>query len=281
MEPRAGEIRYLLAGAFRRMAYVEWGDPAAEDVLVCVHGLTRTGRDFDILAQALADRFRVVCPDLPGRGASQWLDDPVLYDPSAYVQALSHLLAAIGKPVSWVGTSLGGICGMAIAAAPGQPIIRMVLNDIGGFIPEAALRRIGDYVGIKMEFADLGALESHLRVVNVDFGALSDAHWAHLARTSARALPDGRVALHYDPAVAASFRATPPADIELWHFWEAVDIPVLLVRGERSDLLDALTFARMCETGAAGLVVEEAGHAPALMDAPSIAAIRDFLLAPG
>jgi pimeloyl-ACP methyl ester carboxylesterase len=270
---RTGSVQYLLAGAFHRMAWVEFGDPAAPPV-VCVHGLTRNGRDFDPLADALADRFRVICPDLPGRGASGWLPDPALYQPLSYVQALAHLLAVIGRPVMWVGTSLGGICGMLVAAAPGQPIARMVLNDIGPFIPQAALARIRDYIGDTPEFADDAALEAHLRRVHAPFGALTDAQWAHLAAHSARRLPNGKLALHYDPAIAAPIRAAEPADAILWPVWERIDIPVMTIRGASSDLLLPETLTRM---GGQSHIVADAGHAPALMDADSIGAIRRFL----
>ena len=276
---RHGEVRYLLAGAFRRMAFTEWGDPAAPAV-VCVHGLTRTGRDFDALAQALSATHRVVCPDLPGRGGSDWLPDGALYVPPSYVAALAHLLAALGGPVDWVGTSLGGICGMLTAAAPGQPIARMVLNDIGPLVPAAALARIRDYMasGEMPTFDDLRGLERHLRVIHRPFGPLDDAQWAHLAATSARTLPDGRVTLHYDPRIAEPIRGGgPPADADMWAFWDRIAIPTLAIRGEHSDLLLPDTFARMAASGAATLEVTDAGHAPALMDAPTIEAIRAFL----
>lgn len=275
MQPRPGATRYLLAGAFRVMAHVEWGPPDAPAV-VCVHGLTRTGRDFDALAEALADRFRVICPDLPGRGASDWLPDGALYQPPGYVVALAHLLAVVGRPVGWVGTSLGGICGMMVAAADGQPITRMVLNDVGPHIPADALRRIRGYVGEMPAFDDVGGLEAHLRRVHAPFGRLSDAQWAHLARTSARARPDGRVTLHYDPRIAEPIVAAEPADADLWPLWARIGVPVLAIRGEASDLLLPETLDRMAAGGATPLVVPDAGHAPALTDAPTIGAIRDF-----
>jgi pimeloyl-ACP methyl ester carboxylesterase len=277
--PRPGEVRYLLANAFYRMAYVEWGDPAAPPV-VCVHGLTRTGRDFDPLAAALSDRFRVICPDLPGRGASDWLPNGALYDPVSYVQALSHLVAAIGRQVAWVGTSLGGICGMGIAALPGNPITRMVLNDIGPYIAEEGLRRIRDYMPApdhEARFADFGAVEKHLRGVHAPFGPMTDAQWTHLARTSVRALPDGAVALHFDPKIAAPIKAGEPKAVDLWAVWDKIVIPVLAIRGESSDLLLPETLARMERSGARALTVRGVGHAPSLMDQPTIQAIRDFL----
>ncbi len=282
-EPRASAVRYLLAGAFRTMAYTEWGDPGAPPV-VCVHGLTRNARDFDTLAGALSPRHRVICPDLPGRGASDWLPDPNLYQPPAYCEALSHLLAAIGQPVMWVGTSLGGICGMLLAAAPGTPITRMVLNDVGAHIPAASLRRIRDYMTLSADkpalssFADLAALEQHLRLIHAPFGDLTDAQWAHLARHSARTLPDGKLALNYDPAIADPIRAAEPQDVALWPFWAAVTIPVLVLRGEASDLLLAETVEQMLvRPRTQAHTVPGVGHAPALMDAPTIDVIARFL----
>jgi pimeloyl-ACP methyl ester carboxylesterase len=226
----------------------------------------------------LADRYHVICPDLPGRGASDWLPDAALYQPASYVAALSHLLAYINKNVAWVGTSLGGICGMMVAAAAQTPITKLVLNDIGPLIPAAALARIRDYIGGGPEvFADLGALEAHLRMIHAPFGRLSDAQWWHLARFSARKLNGGGFALHYDPAIATPIKASIPVDADLSVFWERVRAPVLAIRGESSDLLTAAIFARMAQAGAQTLTVADCGHAPALMDAPTIAAIRRFL----
>ncbi|MGI4975957.1 MAG: alpha/beta fold hydrolase [Janthinobacterium lividum] len=277
-EPRQGSVRYLLGTAFHGMAFAEWGDADAP-VVLCVHGLTRNGRDFDPLARALSDRFRVVCPDLPGRGRSDWLGDAALYEPASYVVALSHLLAALGAPVAWVGTSLGGICGMLVAAAAGTPVTRLVLNDVGPQIPLAAMERIRGYVGEAPAFDDLAALERHLRRVHAPFGTLDDAQWGHLARHSARALPDGRLALHHDPAIAAPILARPAAAVDLRAVWSAVRVPVLAIRGASSDLLTAEVLAGMASDGAQVHVVEGAGHAPALMDSSEIDVVRRFLLA--
>ena len=274
--PRHGAVRYLLAGAFHAMAHTEWGD-RANPAVVCVHGLTRTGRDFDVLADALADRFWVLCPDLPGRGASDWLPDGSLYQPLNYAAALAHLLAWIGKPVAWVGTSLGGICGMAVAASPGQPITRMVLNDIGPFIPKAALARIRGYIGNTYEFKDVAEIEAHLRRVHAPFGPLTDPQWAHLAAFSAREKQGGTWGLHYDPRVAEPILATEPEDADLWAFWERISIPVLAIRGAESDLCLPETIERMAEGGARTLTLPGIGHAPALMEVRQVAAVRDFL----
>ena len=162
MQPRPGSIRYLLGGRFYRLAFEAWGDPEAPPV-ICVHGLTRNGRDFDALAEALANSYRVICPDLPGRGHSDWLDDPMLYQAQHYVTALAHLLAWAERDVAWIGTSLGGICGMVIAATDGAPVTRLVLNDVGPFIPAASLARIRDYMVASSELADDGALSGPRR----------------------------------------------------------------------------------------------------------------------
>lgn len=272
-----GATSYLLSGAFYRMAHVAWGDPSAPTV-VCVHGLTRTGRDFDALAETLAKTHYVICPDLPGRGASDWLPDPALYQPLTYVAALAHLLAPMTQPVQWVGTSLGGICGMLTASLPGQPITRMVLNDIGPFIPAAALRRIRDYIGRTPEFMDIPELERHLRTIHAPFGPLTDPQWAHLAHTSARQREDGRWMLHYDPAIATPIVATEPVDVDLWRQWSSIHIPMLAIRGESSDLLLPETLDQMTKSGTEAYTVTDTGHAPALMDGPTIDRIRAFLV---
>jgi pimeloyl-ACP methyl ester carboxylesterase len=279
MWPRRGEVSYLLHGAFYRLAYVETGNPAAPPVL-CVHDLTRTGRDFDPLAEALSDQFRLILPDLPGRGGSDWLPDAALYHPATYVQALSYLLAVIEKPVAWLGTGLGGVCGMVVAASPRQRLTRLVLNDAGPLIPAAGQARVRDSFRQQSVFADMAALERRLRALHNGFGRLSDAQWAHLARYSARRLPDGRISFHYDPAIARAILEHETTDQDLWAFWARVQIPRLVLRGDRSDMLEAATVARMQQSGAHALVVPEAGHAPALMDAPTIAAVRAFLRGP-
>jgi pimeloyl-ACP methyl ester carboxylesterase len=275
---RRESIRYMLPQGFFSMAWTEWG-PADGAPVVCVHGLTRNGRDFDPLAAALAGRGRrVICPDLPGRGASDWLPDAALYMPPTYVAALSHLLATLDGPVDWIGTSLGGICGMGIAATPGNPIRRLVLNDIGAFVPKESLARIGDYLGQEGDFADLPALEQYLRTVHAPFGRLSDAEWRHLAETSARPTTGGRIALHYDPAIAAPFRGAAPVDMDLSPIWTRVTAPVLVVRGAESDLLSAETARAMAQRPGVRLAeIADCGHAPALMDPYQIGLVGDFL----
>ncbi|HEY4250764.1 MAG TPA: alpha/beta hydrolase [Roseomonas sp.] len=277
---RRGALRWLAAtSGFHTLRWVEWGPEGGPPVL-CVHGLTRNGRDFDPLARALAaEGRRVICPDLPGRGASDWLPQGDLYQPPVYVGALAHLLARLDAPwVDWVGTSLGGICGMLAAVVPGHPIRRMVLNDVGAFIPRDSLERIRDYVGTEDDFPDLKALECHLRRVHASFGPLSDAEWAHLAEHSARAAGNGAVRLHYDPAIAVPMLKGPVDALDLWPIWNRIRLPVLLIRGAESDLLPPDTAQRMAARE--GVQLQEitgAGHAPALMDPAQIAMVADFL----
>lgn len=274
---RKNSVPYLLGTDFYRLAFMEFGNPAAPAV-VCVHGLTRNSRDFDPLAESLADRFHVVCPDLPGRGRSDWLPSSALYQPVSYVAALAHLLAYLNKPVAWIGTSLGGICGMMTASARHAPVTKLVLNDIGPHIPAAALSRIRDYMMEAPEvFPALPELEAHLRRIHAPFGRLSDAQWAHLAKHSARPAPQGGYAMHYDPRIIEPMRAAAPRDADLSLFWNHLSVPVLAIRGAESDLLTPETFTRMREDGAEALTISDAGHAPALMDPESIAAIARFL----
>ncbi|MBU8545839.1 MULTISPECIES: alpha/beta fold hydrolase [Roseomonadaceae] len=277
---RHGRLRYLLGAAFHGLAWTEWG-PEGGAPVVCLHGLTRNGRDFDTLAEALAGQGRrVFCPDLPGRGASDWLPDPRLYVPPSYVVALGHLLARLEGPVDWVGTSLGGICGMLLAAAPGTPIRRLVLNDIGSHVPAAAAARIAAYVREDPRFEDLAGLEAHLRQVHAPFGALTDAQWRHMAETSARRLPEGGIASHHDPAIAVPFAAAAEGPIELGMVWDRVAVPTLVLRGAESDVLEAGVAARMAaRPGVALREFAGVGHAPALQAADQIAAVAGFLAA--
>ena len=274
---REGAVRWLSPAGFFTMRWWEWG-PQDGAPVVCVHGLTRSGRDFDVLAATLAAAGRrVICPDLPGRGASDWLPDPMLYQPPVYISALSHLLARIDGPVDWVGTSLGGICGMGIAATPGHPIRRLVLNDVGVFVPREAMARIRDYMGNEPVFRDIPALEAHLRAIHAPFGKLSDAEWRHLAETSARPA-EGGVALHYDPAIGAPIRSQEAQALDLQPLWDRVTIPVLLIRGAESDLLLRETATTMAQAENVQLAeIPGAGHAPALMDPAQIALVADFL----
>ncbi len=268
---------------FHKIAYALWGDVRARRALICVHGLTRTGRDFDVLAQGLADVYRVACPDLPGRGHSHWLAVHADYKPPTYMTDLAALIARLDvDEVDWIGTSLGGLLGMMLAAQPNSPIRKLVLNDVGAVITRPALERIAGYVGTDPVFADLAALEAYLREVHAPFGPLTDAQWRHLAEHSARHdVQTGAWRLHYDPSLAEPFKEGFSEDVDLWPVWEAVSSPVLILRGADSDLLLADTAEEMLTRGpAAELVVfPGVGHAPMLMDPAQIRIVRDWLLA--
>jgi pimeloyl-ACP methyl ester carboxylesterase len=223
---------------FYRMGYAEWPGRAGGRTILCVHGLTRNGRDFDVLAEALSADATILCPDMPGRGASDWLAVPADYSYPTYLSAIAQLLARfdLGE-VDWVGTSMGGLIGMFLAALPGTPIRRLVLNDIGALIPADGLRRLSTYVGIGASFPDLAALEADLRRVAASFGSLSDADWRRLAATSALRRPDGTFGYAYDQAIANAGPQAEPKDIDLWATWDAIKAPTLLLRGAQSDLL--------------------------------------------
>lgn len=273
----------LSSAGFHHIAYTQWGRSDNDRVLVCVHGLTRTGRDFDDLAQALESSYRVACPDVVGRGRSDWLPEPELYQFPQYLTDMAVLLARLGaESVDWVGTSMGGIIGMLLAAQPNTPIRRLVLNDIGPFIPKRALQGIGNYLGKAPEFADLEAAADYLSQIHAGFGALTREQWLHMARTSTRKIEGGGYRLAYDPGIAQS-SSTQPEDVRLWDYWDRIHCPVMVIRGGDSDLLLEETLAEMKTRGpdsVASIEFEGVGHAPALMNARQIAAVRDWLLQP-
>ncbi len=284
---------------FDRVAYYEWGNPKNQHRVICVHGLTRNGRDFDFLAQSLSSDCRVVCPDVVGRGNSDWLKNAEDYGYPLYVSNMAALIARITAPhpgsllrgilrggdnkIDWVGTSMGGLIGMMLAAQPNAPIRKLVLNDVGPFIPAAALKRLSTYVGNDPSFASLEELEADLRKVSAPFGPLTDSQWRHLARHSAERTGDGSYRYSYDPAIGAPFRAGELKDVDLWPVYDAVTCPTLVLRGTESDVLLPETASQMNTRGpkAKSIEVKGVGHAPMLMSEDQIKIVRDFLLAPG
>jgi pimeloyl-ACP methyl ester carboxylesterase len=278
--PREHSFNSLSLHGFHRIAYREWGDVGNTRIVVCVHGLTRNARDFDDLATALAPTFRVLCPDMPGRGESDWLRDPNDYNTSTYLTALTALLAhAHAEGVAWVGTSMGGLLGMTLAAQPETPIVRMVVNDIGPVIEQVALARIATYVGLDPLFESFQALEAHVRGVSAPFGPLSDAQWEGLSRSVARQTPDGRWRLKYDPGIAVPFRSTASTSTNLWPVWDAIQCPTLILRGAESDLLSSATAKAMQARGPRPELIEFAGigHAPMLLSTDQIEPVVRFL----
>jgi pimeloyl-ACP methyl ester carboxylesterase len=262
------------------LSYADWGGPEAARTVVCAHGLTRNGRDFDHLARVLAGERRVICPDVAGRGLSDPLTNPEDYALPTYIGHMVQLLHKLGlAEVDWVGTSMGGLIGMGLAAMEASPIRRLVLNDVGPFLPRAALERINSYLGLDLRFWSLEALEAHLREIHAGFGPLTDAEWRHLAEHSAARREDGRFGLNYDQRLSQPMTKGPIENLELWPVWDQIRCPVLVVRGTESDLLLAATAAEMTGRGPRAEVVEVdgTGHAPALMAKDQIGIVRAWL----
>jgi len=279
---RIGRVRVEDQGGSHDLSFTDWGAPDAARVVVCVHGLTRNGRDFDHLAAVLAADARVICPDMVGRGRSDRLADPEHYALPTYVAHMIQLIDRLGLgQVDWVGTSMGGLIGMGVAVADAGKIRRLVLNDIGPFLPKVALERINQYLGLDLRFADLAALEAHLRTIHAGFGPLNDAEWRHLAEHSALARDDGTLALNYDQRLALPLKRGPIEDIDLWPVWDQIRCPVVVLRGVESDLLTAATAVEMARRGPCAQIVEidGTGHAPVLMAKDQIEIVRSWLSA--
>ena len=266
------------------LGYVDWGDPAAARTVLCLHGLTRNARDFDYLAAELARNARVIAVDVAGRGRSDRLVDPGRYAVPTYAGHITAFLQKLGlEQVDLVGTSMGGIIGMALAARtdPDKPplIRRLVLNDVGGVVPKAALGPIAAYLGAPSQvFPDLAAVERHLRFIHVTFGPLTDEQWAHLARHSCRRAAGGHV-MHYDPAIAKPFLGAAAEDIVLWPLFDAITCPTLVLRGGESSLLPYAVAQEMTHRGprAELATFPGIGHAPALMSKDQIFVVERFL----
>lgn len=298
MNPPRLEFVQCTAPVPHRMAYWEWGDPTAAHTVLCVHGLTRQGRDFDVLAQTLVERaggqVRVLCPDVVGRGQSDFLADPQGYQLPTYVADMLQLLAHT-KPqtLDWVGTSMGGLIGMLLCAyAPtvGATVRRLVLNDVGPVIEWAALQRIGQYLGKSGTFASVQQGADAMWAISSSFGPHTAAQWLALSEPMLKPVRtsqgDAAYALHYDPAIAQVFGATTPEQAQqgealLWQAYDAITARTLLLRGAESDLLSSATALQMTQRGPQARLLEFAhvGHAPTLVDARQTQAVADFLLA--
>jgi pimeloyl-ACP methyl ester carboxylesterase len=282
------------------MAYWEWGQPQSTHVVVCVHGLSRQGRDFDTLARALCEEsghtVRVVCPDVVGRGRSDWLQDPQGYQIFTYTADMMALLAQL-KPTTldWVGTSMGGLIGMALAgqgsedtrAAGALAVRRLVLNDVGPAIEWQALQRIGEYLGNTGEFASVQQAADAMWAISSSFGPHTPEQWLALSRHMVRPLDgaSGRVTLHYDPAIALPFNSLTQESVAqgeamLWHLYDNITATTLLTRGAQSDLLKRETALAMTGRGPRARLVEfdGVGHAPTLIANDQLQAVTSFLL---
>lgn len=282
-------------GGFHRIAYTEWGDPASSHVVVCVHGLARNSRDFDFLADELTPECRVLCMDVVGRGESDWLENKSEYTFATYQRDAAAMLARAGAiTVDWIGTSMGGLIGMFLAARPNSPIRRLVLNDVGALVPWAALFRMKGYITRGRRFSDLGEVEAYLRKVCEPFGPLTDAQWRHLAQHSAFR-EDGNgsspYVLRYDPAIGEGLHGHIDPEfpmgpdmlrgIDLWNVWSKIKCPVLVLRGGDSEVLLKKTLDEMRERKPDLEIAEfpGIGHAPALMNDEQIGVVKRFLLA--
>lgn len=289
-EPRIKSVQCSSPAGLHRMAYKEWGDPGNARVLVCVHGVTRVSDDFDHLARALCGHYRVVCPDVAGRGRSDPLRDPDLYTVPQYVSDMVTLIARVTAgdgegTVDWFGTSMGGLIGMVLASLGGTPIRKLVLNDIGPALDPTALARIGQYIGEDLRFASFDEGAQFVREVSLSFGPHSDEQWKKLAGDVLREAPDGSWGRHYDLALAQPFRAMTPdvtkaAEAELWRAFDAIGCPTLLVRGAQSDLLTSETASQMVARGPKPKLVEipGVGHAPTFVHDNQIAIAKEFLI---
>ena len=282
-EPRERSVQCASPSGLHRMAYTEWGDPANPQVLVCVHGLSRNGHDFDDLSRAMAGSHRIVCPDIVGRGRSDWLRDPSGYGVPQYVADMMVLIARLDvEAVHWLGTSMGGLIGMVLASLPGTPVSRLLLNDVGPVVSAESIRRIGEYIGRAPKFSGLDDAERYIRAVSAPFGALNDAQWRALTVSSVRPMADGGLEMIYDPAIADSFhRATAGGVVDLWPMFGRVRCPTRVVRGELSDLLSTEVAQAMTARGPHPDLVEVSGvgHAPMFMDEAQIAIAREFFTA--
>ena len=270
----------LSTTGFHRIHYTEWGEADNPRVLICAHGLTRCGRDFDTLATALQGHYRVICPDVAGRGESDWLPNKSDYNYAQYMNDMTALLSRTGaETVDWLGTSMGGIIGMLLASHANSPITRMVVNDVGAFIPKASLERISMYLGTSPRFADFESIVMAVRAVS-PFGEMSDETWRELTVPLVKQQPDGSWQFRYDPGIGDAFKLGAIQDVDLSPVWEKVACPVLITRGVDSDLLLKTTYDSMCrKPGVRGIEFAHVGHAPMFQEASQIEAVRAFLLA--
>jgi pimeloyl-ACP methyl ester carboxylesterase len=285
--PRLNHVQCLDNRGLHRMAYWEWGDAANPHVVVCVHGLTRQGRDFDTLARALCNDVRVVCPDVVGRGHSDWLADPMHYGIPQYVADMVTLLARVdAQRVDWVGTSMGGLIGLGVAALEHSPLRRFVINDVGPTLAPEGLARIGGYVGRVAQWATLDEAADALWQISKGFGVHTREQWLALTEPQLKRHGD-KLVPRSDPSIALPFKATTPAmalagEALLWQAWDRLTLPVLLTRGADSDLLSPATAQAMTQRGPRARLVEFAGvgHAPMFVQPDQVAAVREFLLSP-
>ncbi len=299
-EPTLNYVSCPDASGGHRMAYWQWGDAQASHVVVCAHGLSRQGRDFDVLAQGLVSaadgQLRVVCPDVVGRGRSDWLKDPLGYQIPSYAGDMLALLAQLHQQASvamldWVGTSMGGLIGMALCGTPGlplpAPVRRLVLNDVGPAIQWQALARIGTYLGNTGRFDSVQQAADAMWAISTSFGPHTPQQWLALSQAMVKPHADGGFTLHYDPAIGVPFRTvTQEVALQgqeaLWQLYDNIKADTLLTRGAQSDLLSRETAQAMTQRGPRARLVEfeGVGHAPTFVNPNQVEVLTSFLLRP-
>ncbi len=285
LTPRLRKVQWLSPAGLFNMAYKEWGEPDNPHALICVHGLTRVGQDFNDLAQALGHEVRVVAPDVPGRGGSDWLPDPSLYAIPVYVAACVALLARVNATtVDWLGTSMGGLIGMGLAGLSNSPVRKLIINDVGPTLNFEALQRIGAYTGQAISFGTLQQACEYIKTISAPFGPHTDAQWMAMTQ-SVMVEKDGVLKPHYDPGIGQAFKNITPemaqmGEAALWASYDAITADTLLIRGEHSDLLTPETAVAMTQRGpkAKRIDIAGVGHAPTFMNAQQIEIVREFLL---
>jgi pimeloyl-ACP methyl ester carboxylesterase len=280
MEPRHKHFLTLTPQGFHKIAYVEWGDENNSQVLICVHGLTRNSRDFDFLAKHLSKTYRVVCPDLLGRGESDQLGIPTLYNFSQYLNDMTTLLARLNvKEVHWLGTSLGGVIGMMFAAQPHSPLKSLILNDIGMIIPSIALQRLEIYARNNQSFLSFEEARSYFQTILSSCGPLELEKWDHITTYGTKQDEKGYLHLSYDPAIAQIYvnKVTPSLHLET--YWQSIRCPSLVLRGEDSDFLlpDVVRKMLYFQPHTTFVTIPYCGHAPSLMVPEHIQIIEEWL----
>lgn len=279
-EPALHKVLGYGPDGYHEIAYAEWGNPDPQQTVICVHGLTRNARDFDKLARRLAENNHVLCPDVVGRGNSDWLADHSHYTLDQFAADQRQVIARSGaNTVDWIGTSMGGLIGIVLASEKRSPLRRLVINDIGPFIPVAAVRRIKDYLGVDPEFSSLDEAEAYLRQIYAQTIPMTDEDWTHYTRHGLRVDDQGKYRLHSDPKIGETIkRYWAFMHVNLWSRWDRIECPVLVIRGEKSDFLTESIAQRMATTGpkAEVITIPDVGHHPSLQSQEQISMITDW-----
>lgn len=279
-EPRHNHFLSLTPQGFHKIAYTEWGEENNPRVLICVHGLTRNSRDFDFLAQRLSKFYRVVCPDLIGRGESDYLEVPALYNFSQYLNDMAILLARLKvTEVHWLGTSLGGIIGMMFTAQPQSPVKSLILNDIGMIVPNMALQRLETYARNKHSFPSFEEAKSYFQTILSSFGTLESEKWDHITKYGTQQDDEGNFHLSYDPAIGQTYLNHTAPSLHLESYWQSIRCPILVLRGEESDFLlpEIITKMLYFQPNTKIKTIPCCGHPPSLMVPEQIQIIEEWL----